>query len=112
MLLKFIWLRTNSPPRGCEIKLPGPNQAPVNSKIKDLNVAQTNQIIRMAWADRITFEEIERRTGFTEPEVIQVMRRELRPRSFKRWRERVSGRVTKHQKRFRAMEGGRECGQY
>jgi uncharacterized protein (TIGR03643 family) len=83
-------------------------QAPVKNKIKDLNVAQTNQIIRMAWADRISFEEIEHRTGLTEAEVIQVMRRELRTRSFKLWRERVSGRITKHRKRFRVIQDGPE----
>ncbi len=57
-----------------------------------------SHIIRLAWEDRTSFEEIEERTGLTEKEVIAVMRRELKPSSFKMWRKRVSGRVTKHRK--------------
>ncbi|MBB5038362.1 TIGR03643 family protein [Prosthecobacter dejongeii] len=57
-------------------------------------------IIRLAWEDRTTFEEIEERTGLTEPQVIAIMRRELKPSSFRLWRKRVSGRVTKHRKLF------------
>lgn len=60
----------------------------------------TNQIIRLAWEDRTTFEEIESRTGLCEKEVIKVMRRELKPSGFRRWRKRVTGRVTKHRKKF------------
>ena len=32
-------------------------------------------VIWAAWADRITFEEIEQKTGKTESEVIKIMRR-------------------------------------
>lgn len=62
---------------------------------------QTNAIIRLAWEDRTTFEEIKEKTGLTEAEVIQVMRRELKPASFRRWRKRVNGRITKHRKKFK-----------
>ncbi|MFZ9069474.1 MAG: DUF2805 domain-containing protein, partial [bacterium] len=34
----------------------------------------------------------------SEAEVIKVMRRSLKPSSFRLWRKRVSGRTTKHQK--------------
>lgn len=57
-----------------------------------------NRVIRMAWEDRTTFEEIRERTGLGEAEVIQVMRRELKASSYRMWRKRVSGRVTKHRK--------------
>jgi len=60
--------------------------------------ADPSLIIRLAWEDRTSFEEIEERTGLTEKEVIGVMRRELKPSSFRLWRKRVSGRVTKHRK--------------
>lgn len=60
-----------------------------------------NRVIRMAWEDRTTFEEIEQRTGLVEAEVIKVMRRSLKPGSFRLWRKRVSGRTTKHGKIFR-----------
>ncbi|MFT4550422.1 MAG: hypothetical protein ACI9MB_004399 [Verrucomicrobiales bacterium] len=54
----------------------------------------------MAWEDRTSFDEIEKRTGVTEAEVIKIMRANLKLGSFRRWRERVSGRITKHGKRF------------
>jgi uncharacterized protein (TIGR03643 family) len=62
--------------------------------------ANTDQIIRLAWEDRTTFEEIKEKTGLSEKEVIAVMRQNLKPGSFRLWRERVSGRITKHRKRF------------
>ena len=57
-----------------------------------------NDLIKLAWSDKISFEEIRSRTGFIEKEVIKVMRRELKPKSFKSWRKRVSGRKSKHRK--------------
>ena len=59
---------------------------------------QISSIIRLAWEDRTTFEDILTRTGMTEHEVITIMRRELKVSSFRLWRKRVSGRVTKHRK--------------
>ena len=65
-----------------------------------ISTEQINAIIRMAWEDRTSFEEILSRTGLSEAEVIRIMRRELKPSSFRLWRKRVNGRVTKHRKRF------------
>ena len=58
----------------------------------------SSPVIRLAWEDRTTFEEIHKRTGLVEREVITIMRRELKPSSFRVWRKRVSGRVTKHRR--------------
>ena len=66
----------------------------------NLTTEQINTIIRMAWEDRTSFEEILSHTGLSEAEVIRIMRNELKPSSFRLWRKRVSGRVTKHRKRF------------
>jgi len=60
----------------------------------------TNKVIRMAWEDRTTFDEIEKSMGLSESDVIKVMRKNLKPSSFKMWRKRVSGRITKHSKKF------------
>lgn len=57
-------------------------------------------IIWAAWADRITFEEIREKTGYSEGEVIKIMRRSLKPSSFKLWRKRVSSKSIKHRKKF------------
>ena len=65
-----------------------------------LSTEQISAIIRMAWEDRTSFEEILSRSGLSEAEVIKIMRRELKPSSYRLWRKRVSGRITKHRKRF------------
>ena len=50
----------------------------------------------MAWEDRTTFEAIEAQFGLTESAVIDLMRRHMKPSSFRMWRKRMAGRVTKH----------------
>ena len=62
-----------------------------------LTAQQTDRIIEMAWEDRTPFEAILAQFGLSEAEVIVLMRRELKPASWRRWRERVQGRATKHQ---------------
>lgn len=61
-----------------------------------LSFEDIDRIIEMAWEDRTPFEAIERQFGLPEKEVIKLMRQELKPNSFKLWRERVQGRKTKH----------------
>ena len=74
-------------------------------KAKDLNPAESDAIIRMAWHDRTSFDEIQECTGLSEADVIRHMRRQLKPSSFRMWRKRVSGRITKHRKRFKRRNG-------
>lgn len=51
----------------------------------------------MAWEDRTPFEAIKVQFNFTEAQVIKLMRRELKEKSFKLWRARVhSGTSRKH----------------
>tara|TARA_B110000116_G_C16415886_1_gene393990 strand:+ start:348 stop:554 length:207 start_codon:yes stop_codon:yes gene_type:complete len=57
-----------------------------------------HDIIGMAWSDRISFEEIKKKTGFSEKEVIKIMRKGLKRKSYILWRKRVKGRITKHRK--------------
>lgn len=64
-----------------------------------LLVSEISRIIEMAWEDRTPFEAIQTQFGLTESQVIILMRRELKSSSFKLWRERVTGRVTKHKMR-------------
>lgn len=66
-------------------------------KIADLNASDIDRIIEMAWEDRTPFDAIERQFGLSEQDVITVMRRELKPTSWRRWRARVQGRLTKHE---------------
>ena len=64
------------------------------------NIKDDNWIIWAAWADRITFEEIKEKTGKTESEVIKIMRRNLKPSSFRLWRKRVHTKSIKNRKKF------------
>ena len=59
---------------------------------------QIDRIIEMAWEDRTPFEAITFQFGISEQEIIEIMRREMKPSSFRMWRERVQGRTTKHAK--------------
>lgn len=58
--------------------------------------ADLSRIIEMAWEDRTPFEAIQREFGLNEAAVIRLMRQNMKPSSFKMWRERVTGRKTKH----------------
>ena len=60
-----------------------------------------NWIIWAAWADRITFEEIKEKTGKNESEVIKIMRKNLKPASFRLWRKRGHNKSIKHRKKFK-----------
>ena len=62
------------------------------------NNLEVDRVIEMAWEDRTPFEAIKRLYGLNEGEVITIMRRGLKRSSFNRWRARVSGRQTKHEK--------------
>ena len=55
-------------------------------------------IIGMAWSDKISFDEIKKKTGFSEKKVISIMRKTLKKNSYVLWRKRVRGRITKHRK--------------
>jgi uncharacterized protein (TIGR03643 family) len=72
----------------------------------NLTVEDKDRIIEMAWEDRTTFEAIKMQFDLDEQGVISLMRREMKPSSFKMWRARVQGRKTKHQK-LREFEKGR-----
>jgi len=63
---------------------------------KKLSAGDISAVIQMAWEDRTTFETIMERMGVSESEVIQIMRSELKPDSFKLWRKRMKGKTTKH----------------
>ncbi|WP_044638616.1 TIGR03643 family protein [Siansivirga zeaxanthinifaciens] len=71
-----------------------------------LSDIEIDRVIEMAWEDRTPFEAIKFQFNLTEKDVIDLMRREMKPSSFKMWRKRVQGRATKHQK-LRVFEKGR-----
>lgn len=68
-----------------------------------------DRIIEMAWEDRTTFESIKFQFNLDEKEVIELMRKEMKLKSFKMWRKRVQGRKTKHQKLRTFAKGRFKC---
>jgi len=64
------------------------------------DVKDENWIIWAGWADRVTFEEIKEKTGKSESDVIKIMRKNLKPGSFRLWRKRANKVSIKHRKKF------------
>ena len=61
-----------------------------------MDIKDIDRIIEMCWEDRTPFESIEFQFGLKEKDAIKIMRKHLKRKTFKVWRERVSGRNTKH----------------
>ena len=57
---------------------------------------ELSRIVEMAWEDRTPFEAIEMNFKISESAVIDIMRSEMKLRSFLLWRKRVTSRKTKH----------------
>ena len=74
-----------------------------------LSEIDINRIIEMAWEDRTPFEVIHSEFNLTHNELITLMRNNLKPRSFKLWRRRVSGRKTNHIKLRGHLVGRHRC---
>ncbi|MGS0747531.1 TIGR03643 family protein [Halpernia sp. GG3] len=72
--------------------------------MKELTLRDTDRIIEMAWEDRTPFEAITFQFGFSEAEVITLMRTELKESSFKLWRKRVNSGVSKKHLKKRSDE--------
>ena len=73
---------------------------------RELTEIEIDRIVEMGWEDRTPFDAIKMQFGLKEQEVITIMRRNMKPSSFKLWRKRVQGRKTKHLKK-RSEEVGR-----
>ena len=91
--LKFIWRFTRK-------SMKKSHRPTTKVKNPEPKPGSPDWVIWAAWADRITFEEIEKKTGKTEADVIKIMRRNLKPSSFRLWRKRVNSQSIKHRKKF------------
>lgn len=63
-----------------------------------LDEGDISRVIEMAWEDRTPFEAIAYQFGLNQDGVIKLMRAHLKHHSFKLWRTRTHGKVTKHVK--------------
>lgn len=60
---------------------------------KSFTDSETDRIVEMAWEDRTTFDAIKAQFGITQGEVEKLMRKTLKPSSFRLWRKRVSSGI-------------------
>lgn len=67
-----------------------------------------SELIHLAWCDKTTFNDIEKQTGLNESAVMRLMKKNLKPGSYRVWRERVRkykrlkhvhGRTEEHNKK-------------
>ena len=65
----------------------------------NLEAADIDRIIEMAWEDRTPFDAIFYQFGLAEADVKALMKKELKFSSYKLWRERVENCATKHAKK-------------
>ncbi|MEN9671202.1 MAG: hypothetical protein RL018_1479 [Pseudomonadota bacterium] len=70
--------------------------AKFSQRLASLSAGDISAVIQMAWEDRTSFETIHERVGLSESDVIRLMRHELNPSSYRLWRMRMKGRITKH----------------
>ena len=63
------------------------NYPMIRVKKPEPNSNSPDWVIWAAWSDRVTFEEIRERTGKSEKDVIKIMRKYLKPASFRLWRK-------------------------
>lgn len=54
-----------------------------------LTPAQISEIIEMALSDHISFTQISAQHGVTPDEIKAIMRKQLKPGSYRTWRKRV-----------------------
>jgi uncharacterized protein (TIGR03643 family) len=66
------------------------------TELKTLSLQDIDRIIEMAWEDRTPFDAIFTQFGLREDDVKALMKRELHPNNWRKWRARVHGRITKH----------------
>ncbi len=85
---------------------PGASDAMKLPAVKNFSLSEVDRIIQMAWEDRTSFDAIQSQFELTPGDVIALMRRELKPTSFRLWRARTAGRKTKHVE-LRGFEVGR-----
>ncbi len=59
-------------------------------KSQNFTAEEIDQITRLAWEDKITFESIYQQFRLTANEVVKFMRAQLDDKTYKRWRRRLA----------------------
>ena len=64
---------------------------------KKFSESDTSRIIEMAWEDRTSLDSILRVYGLNESNLKLLMKKELKPRSYTLWRERMKNSNLRHE---------------
>ena len=64
---------------------------------KKFNESDTSRIIEMAWEDRTSLDAIFRVYGLNESNLKLLMKKELKPKSYTLWRERMKNSNLRHE---------------
>ena len=64
---------------------------------KKFSESDTSRIIEMAWEDRTSLDAILRVYGLNERNLKLLMKKELKPRSYTLWRERMKNSNLRHE---------------
>ena len=60
---------------------------------KNLSNARLSELIELALSDKVSFESINSEFGLREIEVKNIMRKNLKPKSYTAWRRRIFRKV-------------------
>ena len=74
---------------------------------KNTRDCPSDDLIRMALSDKVTFEDIYKKHGLTEKEVKVIMKTHLKLSSYINWRKRVQQRQYKHRKKYALSQSKR-----
>tara|TARA_A100001011_G_C13924235_1_gene680444 strand:- start:468 stop:692 length:225 start_codon:yes stop_codon:yes gene_type:complete len=66
------------------------------SKKQKLSEGKISEVIELAWCDKTSFEMIQLQTNFSSDEVKRIMRENLKPSSYRLWRDRVTSNKRKN----------------
>tara|TARA_Y100000590_G_C15729681_1_gene1016547 strand:- start:1609 stop:1854 length:246 start_codon:yes stop_codon:yes gene_type:complete len=71
-----------------------------------------DKIIKYAWHDKTSFDQIKKFFSISEGELNKLMRYNLKNSSYKIWRIRIKGRKSKHRKKFKLYDKEKSCRQW
>ena len=70
------------------------------NKLQNLSSSTIDRIIALAWEDQVPFKSIKFQYDISEPEVIKIMRNNIKKSSFRMWRKRVTSRISRKSNKY------------
>ncbi len=83
--IEEVWLAAE---KLLDVMLNGKQAEPEQINQLETDDANVSEVIEMAWQDGISFESIKKASGYNEKQVVEIMRSNLKPSTYKTWRKR------------------------